>query len=509
MWKRTLPVKESLSASLEQNKQTILEKLGNSQDIVFREFKLGANPKISVAVFYTDGLTDTVALQMLIDELIGAKFNNNKENQFQNKNSLLDQLKNLVLNATDVKEISDLDAILVSLLSGSVIFLVDGQSEGFEIGLRKWNQRSITESTNDSVIRGPKESFTENLRSNTALIRRKIKSPNLWMESRVIGKVTQTDVAIMYLEGTVDQALLTEVKSRLDRIEIDGILESGYIEELIQDEALTPFPTLYNSERPDVVASAILEGRVAILVDGTPFVLLAPALFVQFFQAAEDYYARAGISSALRVLRYMCFLIAFLAPSLFIAITTFHQEMIPSDLLFSLLAQREQIPFPAVFEALLMEVAFEILREASLRMPKVIGSAISIVGTLVIGQAAVEAGLVSAALIIVVSTTAIASFVFPSNDLSIATRMLRFPLMLLAGSFGLFGVMIGVISLVLHLCNLHSFGVPYMSSIAPYINDEQKDTLIRLPFWFMRTRPKELKRKNLIRNQTPKPRPPK
>lgn len=333
MWKRTLPVKESLSASLEQNKQTILEKLGNSQDIVIREFKLGANPKISVAVFYTDGLTDTVALQMLIDELLGAKFNNIKENQFQNKNSLLDQLKNLVLNATDVKEISDLDAILVSLLSGSVIFLVDGQTEGFEIGLRKWNQRSITESTNDSVIRGPKESFTENLRSNTALIRRKIKSPNLWMESRVIGTVTQTDVAIMYLEGTVDQALLTEVKSRLDRIEIDGILESGYIEELIQDEALTPFPTLYNSERPDVVASAILEGRVAILVDGTPFVLLAPALFVQFFQAAEDYYARAGISSALRVLRYMCFLIAFLAPSLFIAITTFHQEMIPSDLL--------------------------------------------------------------------------------------------------------------------------------------------------------------------------------
>jgi len=251
-----------------------------------------------------------------------------------------------------------------------------------------------------------------------------------------------------------------------------------------------------------------LEGRVAILVDGTPFVLLAPAIFVQLFQAAEDYYGRSGVSSALRLLRYFCFFIAFLVPSLYIAITTFHQEMIPTELLFSLLAQRERIPFPAVFEVLLMEVAFEILREASLRMPKAVGSAISIVGTLVIGQAAVEAGLVSATLIIVVSTTAIASFVFPANDLSIATRLLRFPLIGLAASFGLFGIVIGVVLLIIHLCSLRSFGVPYMSSIAPYIKEDQKDAFIRLPYWLMRTRPKLIGRKNLIRSQTPKPRSP-
>lgn len=509
MKKRATSLINSLSDKLGQNKELIMNKLGNSTDIIVREFKIDTNLGKSAAIFYTDGLTDTVAVQKLVMESLLFEFENVKKNNQEHRASLLEQLKSLVLTVGELKEISDLDKLLVSLLSGNVILLLDGYATGFEIGLKEWEGRGVTESSNESVIRGPKESFTENIRTNSALIRRKIKDPNLWMESRVIGRVTKTDVAIMYLEGIVDQALLKEVRSRLDRIDIDSILESGYIEELIQDEALTPFPTLYNSERPDVVAAGILEGRVAILVDGTPFVLLAPALFVQLFQAAEDYYGRGGISSALRLLRYFCFLIAFLAPSFYIAITTFHQEMIPPELLFSLLAQREQIPFPAAFEVVLMEIAFEILREASIRMPKAVGSAISIVGTLVIGQAAVEAGLVSAALIIVVSTTAIASFVFPTNDLSIATRLLRFPLIFLAASFGLFGIMIGVILLILHLCHLHSFGVPYMSSMAPFRKNEQKDTLVRLPFWFMHTRPKLLRQNNLIRNETPKPRPPK
>lgn len=509
MRKRTPPVQNSLSKALEQNILTITEKLGNSKDIIIREFEIETNPKTSVAVFYTDGLTDTIAVQKLIMESLLFKFKNAKQNNRDSQGMLLEQLKNVILTVGEIKEVSDYDTLLVSLLSGNVILLVDGYTIGFEIGLKEWNERSVTESSSDSVIRGPKESFTESIRTNTALIRRKIKDPNLWMESRVIGRVTKTDVAIMYLDGIVDQTILKELRSRLDRIDIDGILESGYIEEFIQDEALTPFPTLYNTERPDVIAAGILEGRIAIVVDGTPFVLLAPALFVQLFQAAEDYYGRAGVSSALRLLRYLCFLIAFLAPSLYISVTTFHQEMIPPELLFSLLAQREQIPFPAVFEVIIMEIAFEILREASLRMPKAVGSAISIVGTLVIGQAAVEAGLVSASLIIVVSTTAIASFVFPSNDLSIAARLLRFPLILMAASFGLFGIMIGILLLILHLCNLHSFGVPYMSSIAPYNKDDQKDTLIRLPFWVMRKRPKSIKQKNLVKNQTPKPRPPK
>ena len=502
---------KSMEKSLEKNKKKIMKRLGNSADIIMREFKIGPHPKTSAVVIYTDGLTDTVSVQKFIMESLLFEFkevNNEQEDAPEETGSLLDQLKDAVLTVGELTEVNDLEKLLVSLLSGNVILLLDGYTVGFEIGLKEWENRGVTETSSESVVRGPKESFSESIRTNTALIRRKIKDPNLWMENRVIGRVTKTDVAIMYIKGIVDDEVVKEVRRRLDRIDIDGIFESGYIEELIQDETITPFPTLYNSERPDVIAAGILEGRVAILVDGTPFVLLAPALFVQLFQAAEDYYGRSGVSSALRILRYACFLIAFLVPSFFLAITTFHQEMIPTDLLFSLIAQRERIPFPAVIEVLLMEIAFEILREASLRMPKAVGSAISIVGTLVIGQAAVEAGLVSATLIIVVSTTAIASFVFPTNDLSIATRLLRFPVILLAASLGLFGIVFGVILLIIHLCSLRSFGVPYMSSIAPYIKENQKDTFIRLPYWLMRTRPKLIGRQNLIRNQTRRPRPP-
>jgi len=500
-----------MEKSLKKNKRKITERLGDSADIIIREFKIGPHPKTSAAVIYTDGLTDTQSVQKFIMESLLFEFkveNNLKDDSEKETDSLLEQLKNVVLTVGELKEVNDLEDLLVSLLSGNVILLLDGYAEGFDIGLKEWENRGVTETSSESVVRGPKESFTESIRTNTALIRRKIKDPNLWMENRVIGRVTKTDVTIMYIEGIVDDGVVEEVRRRLDRIDIDGIFESGYIEELIQDEAITPFPTLYNSERPDVIAAGILEGRVAILVDGTPFVLLAPALFVQLFQAAEDYYGRSGVSSALRILRYACFMIAFLVPSFYLAITTFHQEMIPTELLFSLIAQRERISFPAVIEVLLMEIAFEILREASLRMPKAVGSAISIVGTLVIGQAAVEAGLVSATLIIVVSITAIASFVFPANDLSIATRLLRFPLIILASTLGLFGIVFGVIMLIVHLCSLRSFGVPYMSSIAPYIKENQKDTFVRLPYWLMWTRPKLIGRKNLIRNQTPKPKPP-
>jgi spore germination protein KA len=358
------------------------------------------------------------------------------------------------------------------------------------------------ESTTETVVRGPKEGFTENLRTNTALIRRKIKTPHLWLESKKIGRETVTDVAIMYIDGIANEKVIKEVHSRLDRIEIDGILESGYIEELIQDEALSPFPTVYYSERPDKIAAELLEGKVAILVDGTPIVLVVPALFVSFIQAAEDYYQRADISTLIRLLRFFSLFIALLGPSLYIAITTFHQEMLPTGLLINLAAQREGVPFPAFIEALMMETAFEILREASLRMPKAIAQAISIVGTLVIGTAAVEAGIVSAAMVIVVAITAISSFVLPSFAMSMSIRMLRFPMMALAASFGLFGILIGFIALILHLCSLRSFGVPYMSPFGPFIKEDINDTIIRVPRGRMFFRPRLISQKNIRREQT-------
>jgi spore germination protein KA len=321
------------------------------------------------------------------------------------------------------------------------------------------------------------------------------------METKQIGRETQTQVAVMYIKGIAEEAIIQEVHRRLDRIDIDGILESGYIEELIQDGTYSPFPTIYNSERPDVIAAELLEGKIAILVDGTPFVLVVPAFFVSFLHAPEDYYHRADISSLIRILRYIGMLIAFIAPSLYIAVTTFHQEMLPTDLLIGLAAQREGVPFPAFIEALLMELAFEILREAGIRMPRTIGPAVSVVGTLVIGQAAVEAGIVSPAMVIVVAITAISSFSFPSYSIANSFRMLRFPLMGLAASFGLYGIIVGVIALILHLCSLRTFGIPYMSPIAPFNLPDQKDVFIRAPWWAMVLRPKLLNRKNVTREK--------
>ncbi len=397
-----------------------------------------------------------------------------------------------------------MDALFNRMLSGGIIILLDGYTKGIWIDAVGWEDRNVSEPQSQTVVRGPMEGFTENLRTNTALIRRRIRDPRLWMETRQIGQVTHTNVAVMYIKGIADEGVIQELRERLDRIDIDGILESGYIEEEIQDVTLTLFPTIYNSERPDSVAASLLEGRIAILIDGTPFVLLIPALFVQFFQSPEDYYQRADISTLLRLLRFFSFFIAMLAPAVYIAVTTFHQEMIPTNLLISLAAQREGVPFPAFVEAMLMEITYEILREAGVRIPKTVGQAVSIVGTLVIGQAAVEAGVVSAAMVIVVSITAISSYVIPENGLSIAVRIVRFALMMLAAAFGLLGILMGLIVLLLHLTSLRSFGVSYMSPFGPYVESDMKDTLFRLPWPRMTTRPQSNSIQNTIRQKTKK-----
>ncbi|KON67161.1 spore gernimation protein KA [Peribacillus butanolivorans] len=500
--------KDLLKTSLQGNIQHVKQQLGNSSDIVIREIQIGKEPNVKACIFYTDGLVDTNSIQNFILESLMLDIHPDQEQMISYQQNVLQVLKGRILAVGDIQDVTEFSSLFTSLLSGDVILLLDGYAQGFTIGMRGGKDRGVMESTTETVVRGPKEGFTESLRTNTSLIRRKIKTPQLWLESKKIGKLTKTDVAIMYIDGIVNDKVVEEVHTRLDRIDIDGILESGYIEELIQDETHTPFPTMYYSERPDVIAAELLEGKVAILVDGTPIVLVVPALFVSFIHSAEDYYQRADIATLIRLLRFFTIFIALLGPSLYIAITTFHQEMLPTRLLISLASQREGVPFPAFFEALMMEVAFEILREASLRMPKAIGQAISIVGTLVIGSAAVEAGIVSAAMVIVVAITAISSFVLPSFTISMSIRMLRFPMMALAASFGLFGIIVGVIALVLHLCSLRSYGVPYMSPFAPFIGEDMKDTLIRVPRWGMFARPRLISQKNNKREHTSAPKPP-
>lgn len=376
-----------------------------------------------------------------------------------------------------------------AVLSGNAVLFVQDREEAIILHIRGGNRRGVEEPQTESVIRGPREGFVENLRTNTALLRFKIKSASLKMKSLVIGEQTKTSVVLCYMEGIIDPKLVQEAMKRLSAISIDGILESGYIEEMIEDQPWSPFPQLQYTERPDAAAAALLEGRFAIFVDGTPFVLIGPVTFWQFMQASEDYYERYIIGNLIRLLRIFFSAVALFLPALYVAVTTFHQDMLPTNLLLSIAAARETIPFPAIVEALIMEVAFEALREAGIRLPRTVGQAVSILGALVIGQAAVQAGIVSAPMVIVVSLTGIASFTIPRFNMAIAIRMLRFPLMIMAGIFGLFGIIVGTVLIAVHLCSLRSFGIPYLSGIAPYNAKEQKDILVRVPWWKMDTRP--------------------
>jgi spore germination protein KA len=493
-----------LFVKLQQNIQKVQADLGYSADLVTREIRLGKDGFLHVAIFYTDGLADTKSVNdFIMESLMLEVRKTDLEQKLSQTREPLELLKDLALTVSEIKDVSDFETMYTAILSGDTAILIDGFDHGFMVSMRAWDERGVTEPATQTVVRGPRDGFSENIRSNTALIRRRIKDPNLWLENRIIGTVSKTNVSIMYIKGIANDKIVEEVRRRLERIEIDGILESGYIEELIQDETYTPFPTIYHTERPDTIAGGILEGRVAILVDGTPFVLLVPALFVHFFQSAEDYYQRADISFLLRFLRYTCLFIALLGPSLYVAITTYHQEMLPTTLLISLAAQREGVPFPAFIEALIMEVTFEILREAGVRMPRAVGQAVSIVGALVIGQAAVQAGIVSAVMVIVVAITAIASFVVPAFNMAISIRMLRFAMMVLAATFGLFGITVGLIAVVLHLCSLRSFGIPYLAPFAPFIMADQKDAIFRVPWWGMFARPRLISQKNIIREQNP------
>ncbi|WP_419955337.1 spore germination protein [Neobacillus niacini] len=475
---------KAIHRSLQDQIHYIKEKTGNSTDVNIRQLQLGDGIGPNAAVVFIEGIADSKAINDFIIESIM----NNRS--VHNSRPLFEILLEDVVALGDVKEINDWENLFLSLMSGESIILVDGSHKALSASTRGGEQRSIQEPSSQVTVRGPRDGFTESIRTNTALIRRRIQNPNLWMENMKIGSVTKTDVSIMYIKGIAKEDIIQEVRNRLKSIEIDGILESGYIEQLIEDQALTTFPTLYHTERPDMVAGNLLEGRVAIVVNGTPFVLIAPAVFIQFFQSVEDYYGRADIATALRFLRILIFFISIIAPAAYIAITTFHQEMIPTQLLIAIAAQRETVPFPALVEALIMEVSFEILREAGVRMPRAVGSAISIVGALVIGQAAVQAGIVSPAMVIVVAITAIANFATPAFAVAISARLIRFGFMFAAATFGFYGIILGIIILAVHLCSLRSFGVPYLTPMAPLIVENLGDTIIRLPLWAQKKRPR-------------------
>lgn len=490
-----------LEAGLDAKLSMIRSALGNSADLMVKTLTILGSRR--AAVVYLQGMIDTQLLQMILSALLAPVRNGFQRRENDSPDcpawDWITYLSEEVLVAANCQLLEDKKGLFACLMGGRSILLAEGEHRAIAMETGGGEERAIAEPTSQAVVRGPMEGFTENIRTNLSLVRKRIKNTDLWTEFYHLGTETQTLVAVMYMNGIVRPEVLDELRKRLNAIEIDGVLESGYVEEFIQETSFTPIPTVFNTDRPDAASAALLEGRVVILVDGTPFVLIVPALFVQFFQSAEDYYQRSDISTLIRVIRMAALFISMLIPALYISFTTFHQEMLPTPMLISLAAQRERVPFPAFVEALLMEMVYEVLREAGIRMPRTVGQAVSIVGTLVIGQAAVEAGIVSAAMVIIVSITAISSFVIPSVSMSIAVRIVRFGMMLLAGALGLVGIFTGIVLLMLHLTSLRSMGVSYMTPLSPSPEGAWKDTILRVPWPFKRKRPSTARHGDRIR----------
>ncbi|MGN7233708.1 spore germination protein [Priestia megaterium] len=376
-----------------------------------------------------------------------------------------------------------------ALLEGSCVLCLEGYAKLFIVDVSLSKERSITEPENEKVVQGSHDGFIENLLTNLHLLRKTVQSPNLCMKYFPVGAQVKSKVALVYLNNLVNEEIIHECEHRINSISMDNVVNIGFLEELIEDSTLSPFPQLLNTERVDRVAGHLNEGRVAVLMEGSPTALLFPVTFFAFYQSPDDYSSRWIIGTFIRSIRHASFLISIILPAFYIAVIAFHFEVLPDELVNPVGGSINKIPFPPLIEALIMELTIELIREAGIRLPSRIGQTIGIVGGLVIGDAVVQAGLISTTMIVVVALTAISSFCVPSHGMSDAVRLLRFPFMFLAASFGFVGIVFGYIVLLAHLCKLESFGAPYFAPLAPLRIKDIKDTFLRVPIWKLKTRP--------------------
>lgn len=473
----------------DKNLDNIKKMLEEPNDLIIREFTVRSTEN-KCAIVYIDGLVD----KALIDNTIlkSVQVVNERKGLPEGKAEIFAELYREMISVSDIEEAKSLDEITNALLYGSTIFYLDGLDKVIIMDTKGWENRAIEEPASETLIRGPREGFIENIRTNMVLIRRQIQDPNLRFKTHHVGRRSKKVLVVAYLDGVINPKIVEEVNRRLDSIDMDDAPESGYIEQWIEDSFMSPFPQLLNTERPDAAAAAIVQGKAVIMLDGTPFVLMAPSTLENAFQSPEDYYERWTIGTALRVLRYFAAFIAMFAPALYIALVSYHQGMIPSKLAFSIATTRDGVPFPPFIEAMIMGVTMELLREAGVRLPTTIGQTIGIVGGLVIGQAAVQAGVVSPIMVIIVSLTAIASFSLPSYSVAISFRLVRFTFMSAAAVLGLYGVILVYIMINIHIVNLKSIGVPYSTPFAPTFLRDWLDLVFRAPIPWLTKRPSYL-----------------
>lgn len=485
--KHTEETRDVLSTDLYENLKALNTLLNDPSDLTTKVIAVGGS-KYKAAIVSLEGLSDQLLLKEQVINPIQQNTSMSVESLI-NPTQALQDIENQMISLQVPARTGQWETIMSFLLSGDAVLLLDGADEALMIKSRDWPSRSIEEPQTEALVRGPRIGFTESIETNISLLRRHIKQPELMIMPHTIGRRSKQTLCIVYIKGIANSSLVNEVERRIKSLNLDYAPESGTIEQWIEDSSLSPFPQILDTERPDKVTAALLQGKVAILLDGTPFVLLLPFTFVSLLHSPEDYYERWVIGSLIRLLRLVAVFATLFLPALYIAILSFHPGMIPFKLVVSIAASREGVPFPAVIEALLMEVTLELLREAGIRLPKPIGQTIGIVGGLVIGEAAVQAGIVSPIMVIIVALTAISSFAIPSFSAGISFRMLRFITMISASFLGLYGIVMLFIMICLHLIRLHSFGVPYLAPIAPSFKGDWKDMFLRVPVTWLTKRP--------------------
>lgn len=478
-----------LTKRIHHNIKFLEEQFNNSTDLVVRRFNINIPGirEIAGALVFFDGL---ISNQLITDAVLDPILHETSEFQQPIDADLLTFLKESILTDAEHSETNDADKVLLAIMMGEAALLIDGYNTALTISVKGWQHRSIESPQSEGVIRGPRDSFVEAINRNMMLIRRRLRDPNLVFERIQIGTRGQNDVVIAYIKDIANKNLVAEVRKRLEKVDLDVILDSGYIEQLIEDDWWSPFNTVQDTERPDEVVAGLVEGRVAILVDNSPFALLAPTTINSQMLSPEDYYVRWPAANFVRLIRFIASFVALVTPSLYISLVSFHPEMIPTQLALSIAASREGLPFPSFIEALVMELSLELLREAGIRLPGPIGQTIGIVGGLIIGDAAVSAGIVSPIMVIVVAMTAIAGFIIPTYTLSFGLRITRFFLMIAASFLGLYGLTLGMLILLGHLATLTSFGVSYLSPWAPLNLQDIRDSVIRFPWHALRIRPR-------------------
>lgn len=492
---------QTLSTSLDEMMSLFRQIFNNDGTLRIRVLNNVYSDSLRFGLVYVDGMVDRDMIQEgVIKPVMAFDFSGMISGD---KAELMEQIRTRVINISDVVSSTNLDVMISAVIAGKTLLLMDGYAGALNLSTQGWETKAIAEPVEEKSVKGPREGFTESLLVNLTLIRRRVQSSDLKFLFSQVGTRSNTQICICYMESLASPAILKELQNRIQQVDIDLILDTNYLSELIRDEPYSPFEMTGSTERPDAVVSKIMEGRVAVLLEGSPYALTVPFVFVENLQASSDYYNNYYFGSFNRMLRILGAFMSLSIPALYLALVTFSQEMLPTMLLLSISTARVAVPFPTVVEAIFMLTIFEVLREAGERIPTYIGQAISIVGALVLGQAAVEARIISAPMIIVVGLTGIMALLNPrlTGPLIVVRTLLLFASFFL----GLYGYFLGMLGLVIHLMSLRSFGVPYMLGVGSIRPQDVKDTAIRAPWWHMYTRPALIEVRNMKRKASNKP----